>query len=102
MARNFDPDSRPEPGCDSRTVHRDAHHLVTQKTCNSEGARSSATVDVEVSSELIRIVSDTALTLPNGETHAVHNEMENRFIKSDCGGLKPEMPTGDAPPAPAR
>jgi len=102
MAADFNPDSPAEPGCDSKTVRRDAHHLVTQKVCNSEGTRSTATIDVVLASELIRINSDTSLTLPNGEAHAIHSEMENRFVKADCGALQPDMPAPGAAAAPAR
>jgi len=91
MAREFLNPKADDPGCQIATLEKDSSHMRFRATCNTEGTKAISEVLVEVpSKELIKMQTSTTITLPGGDTHVVKNEMENRFVKADCGAVKPE------------
>jgi len=98
-ARHFEPSPQADQDCRTTSLHRDGPHLTMQTVCGSGPVSSKSTIDVVAASDLVRMRTDTTMTLPNGETHTVHTEVENRYVGSDCGALRPEpvqQPAADA------
>jgi len=104
QAQQLMPPTEHDEDCTKTVRSRTDHHLTIDMVCNMNGHANASTIDIErAGTERLLTSIHGSVTLPNGEKHTMHTEMENRFIAADCGGVTPrharaERPRGNPPP----
>ncbi len=88
MAKRDAPVADKDGTCQPTDVQRAGNRVTYSLACASKGAKTSGTGESMMSGDTLTTRSDTTI-VEHGETHHVQSEIEFKFVKSDCGNVKP-------------
>jgi len=88
MAKREVPVSGKDQSCQPTNVQRSGNRMTYALNCTSNGTKTTGTGESIVSGDTVTTRGDTTF-VEHGESHHVQSEMEFRFVKSDCGSVKP-------------
>jgi hypothetical protein len=74
--------------CQPTNVRRSGNHMTYEINCVSNGRKTTGTGEATMGHDSVKTRSDTTV-VERGETHHMQSEMEMRYVKSDCGDVKP-------------
>ena len=78
--------------CQPSNVQRSGNHMSYELSCVSNGTKMTGKGEANFSGDSVSTRSDIT-TVKHGQTHRMQSETEMKFLKSDCGDVKP---IGDA------
>ena len=88
MAKRDVPVADKEDSCQPINVRRNGNHMTYEVNCVSHGTKTTGTGESTVNGDSVMTRSDTKV-VDHGETHRIQSESEMRYVKSDCGDVKP-------------
>jgi hypothetical protein len=88
MAKRDVPVVDKDHACKPANVQRNGNHTTYEISCTSNGTTTTGKGEATVNGDTVSMSSDLT-TKSASETHHIQTEMEMRFVKSDCGTVKP-------------
>lgn len=88
MAKRDAPPVSRDSSCQPSNVHRSGNTMSYEISCTSHGSQTTGKGEATLTGDTVTTRSDTT-TVERGETHRIQSESEMRFVKSDCGDVKP-------------
>ena len=88
MAKRDVPVADKEGSCQTTDVQRSGNRITYSMKCDAHGAKTTGTGETTFNGDSSTTRSDVTF-VEHGETHHVQSQMEFRFLKSDCGNVKP-------------
>lgn len=88
MAKRDVPVAGKDSSCEATNVVRKGNRMTYNVSCPSDATKLQGTGEAVVTEGKVTTRSDMTF-VDHGETHHSQSEMEFKFIKSDCGNVKP-------------
>ena len=88
MAKQDVPVADKNSGCPPANVQKNGNHVSYGFSCTKNGETTSGKGEATINGDTVSVSSDVTTTSAHG-THHIQTESEMRFIKSDCGNVKP-------------
>ncbi len=88
MAKGGVPASDKDGSCQPTNVRGGSGHMTYSLNCDSHGTKTTGTGESIVGDDKVTTRSNTTV-VDHGQTYQMQNETEFKFVKSDCGGVKP-------------
>lgn len=88
VAKRDVPVAGKDGSCQPINVHRNGNHMTYEVNCVSRETKTTGTGVSTVNGHSVTTRSDTTV-VDHGETHRIQSESEMRYVKSDCGDVKP-------------
>jgi len=88
MAKRDVPVADKDGSCQPANVHRSGNRMTYEVNCNSRGTKTTGTGESILNGDSVVTRSDTTV-VDHGETHRIQNESEMRYVKTDCGDVRP-------------
>ena len=88
MSKRDVPVADKDGACQPVNVHRSGNRMTYELNCVSRGVKTTGTGESTLRGDSVANRSDTTV-VDNGETHRIQTESEMRFVKADCGDVKP-------------
>ena len=89
MAKRDVPVADKDGGCQPANVHHSGNRMTYEFNCvSSTGTKTTGTGESTVKGDSVASRSDMTV-VDHGETHRIQSESEMRFVKADCGDVKP-------------
>jgi hypothetical protein len=74
--------------CQPINVRRSGNRMSYEINCVSRGTKTTGTGESTINGDSMINRNDTTV-VERGETHRIQTESEMRYVKSDCGGVRP-------------
>ena len=89
MAKRDVPVADKDGSCQPANAHRSGNHMTYEFNCvSTTGTKTTGTGESTIKGDTIESRNDITV-VDHGETHRIQSESEMRFVKSDCGDVKP-------------
>lgn len=89
MAKRDAPVLPKEGHCRMSNVAHSGNRTTFAFNCKSSGTTTTGTGGAEITNEIVSTHTDATTRNAKGETHTMHVESEMRYVKADCGDVKP-------------
>jgi hypothetical protein len=94
MAKREAPPTSRDESCQPTIVQRSGSHATYTLNCTSGRTKTTGTGEWTVGADKVTSRSDLTV-VERGESHHVQSESEFRFLKSECGAVKPASEAHD-------
>lgn len=92
MAKRDVPVPDKDGACQPTNIRRSGNRMSYEISCvGRDGARTTGTGESTIKGDSVSTRSDMTI-VERGQTHRMQSESEMRFVKSDCGDVKPIAP----------
>jgi len=88
MAKRGVPVGEKEGSCQPANVQGSGGHMTYTLNCDSHGTKITGTGESTISEDKVTTRSNSTV-VDHGQTYQMQNETEFKFLKSDCGAVKP-------------
>lgn len=89
MAKREVPVPDKDGSCQPVNTHRSGNHMTYEFNCVArDGTKTTGTGESTINGDSVASRSDMTV-VDHGQTHRIQSESEMRFVKSDCGDVKP-------------
>ena len=88
MAKRDVPVAGKDSSCETTNVVHKGNRMTYNVSCASEGTKMTGTGEAVMSEGKVTTRSDMTF-IDRGQTHHAQSEFELKFVKSDCGNVKP-------------
>ena len=88
MAKRDAPVASKDGSCQPTNTHRSGSRMTYEFNCVSNGTTTTGTGESTFKGDSVANKSDITV-VDHGQTHKIQSESEMRFVKADCGDVKP-------------
>jgi len=88
MAKRDVPVAGKDSSCETSNVVRKGNRMTYNVSCPADATKMTGTGEAVISDGKVTTRSDMTF-VDHGETHHAQSEFELKFLKSDCGNVKP-------------
>ena len=88
MAKRDVPVSGKDQSCQPTNVQRSGNRMTYSLSCTANGTKTTGTGESTINGDTLTTRGDMTF-VEHGESHHVQSEIEFKFVKGDCGSVKP-------------